>query len=405
MDAQGLWRATLTLVAGGSLAQLVPLALAPLLTRQYSPDQFGTYHLFAAVLVNAAVVACARYEFALPMAADDAEAGRLRALCLRILTACTLASVLPAWLWAVATGALWPLWLPPGIALLGLVSLASLNASRERRFRAMAVARVVQHGGGAALQALFGWWQAGVTGLIVGPLLAAAAALAWLRLPLSQDALQPAAVSDVARKHRDFPVLNTPHAFLGALQDTVSVALIAGIAGPAAAGAWGLCMRVLKAPATLVGGNLSQALYPQLSGLGATLPARAAVAQTIGVLGAMGALWTVLLWWAAPALFVWAFGDQWHQAGDLGRALSLYIGMHFVASPLAVVTMAWNAQRFALRLALVGQLLFVVALAAGLLLDGLVLGGWIVSAVMALYFGWYFARLLTWPVHPTPVST
>ena len=45
--------------------------------------------------------------------------------------------------------------------------------------------------------------------------------------------------------------------------------------------------------------------------------------------------------------------------------------MHFVASPLAVVTMAWGAQAWALKLSLVGQALFVAALAAGLALGGL----------------------------------
>jgi hypothetical protein len=53
-----------------------------------------------------------------------------------------------------------------------------------------------------------------------------------------------------------------------------------------------------------------------------------------------------------------------------------------------------------LRLALVGQLVFVAALAAGLAWGGLAGAGWAVSSAMALYFGWYFARLATWPLTP-----
>ena len=56
----GLLRAVLTLVAGGAVAQALPLLLGPWLTRLYSPQQFGIYHLFAAVSANLAVVACAR---------------------------------------------------------------------------------------------------------------------------------------------------------------------------------------------------------------------------------------------------------------------------------------------------------------------------------------------------------
>ena len=105
----------------------------------------------------------------------------------------------------------------------------------------------------------------------------------------------------------------------------------------------------------------------------------------------------MLLWAFAPWAFEQAFGTAWREAGDLARALALYIGVHFIASPLAVVTMAWNAQAWALKLALVGQAIFLAALAAGLWWRGLQGAGWSVSLVMALYFGWYFWRLATWP--------
>jgi O-antigen/teichoic acid export membrane protein len=78
-------RATLTLLAGGALAQALPLLLGPLLTRLYTPDEFGAFHLFAAIATNLAVVACGRYEFALPLARGDGEAAALRRLCLRVL--------------------------------------------------------------------------------------------------------------------------------------------------------------------------------------------------------------------------------------------------------------------------------------------------------------------------------
>jgi len=88
-----------------------------------------------------------------------------------------------------------------------------------------------------------------------------------------------------------------------------------------------------------------------------------------------------------------AFGERWREAGRLARALAPYIGMHFIASPLAVATLAWGAQAWALRLALVGQTMFIAALAAGLSWGGLEGGAWAVSAAMTLYFGWFFIKL------------
>ena len=404
----------LTLVAGGAIAQALPLLLGPWLTRLYTPEQFGIYHLFAAVSANLAVVACARYEFALPLVGDAVDAAALRALCLRVLAGVTLASGLGAAAWLAWSSHGWTAWLPVAVAVLGWLSLATLWATRAQAYRALAIARVVQYGGASLAQAGAALLGAGVQGLIVAPIAAAAAAAAVLRLPL-KDAVAPSPRRwrELARRFRDFPLLNTPHAFMGALQDTVSIAMIAAWQGPMAAGFWGLSLRYLKAPATLVGGAVSQALYPQLAAHGAsvdhdadahaplrvTREGRAAVRRVMAGLAAIAAPLVLLLWAFAPWAFERLFGPQWRGAGELARTLGLYIGVHFVAAPLAVVTLAWGAQAWALRLALVGQVAFVAALAAGLKLGGLQGAGWGVSIAMTLYFGVYFVRLATWPLN------
>jgi len=403
----GLLRASLTLLAGGAMAQALPLLLGPLLTRLYTPAEMGLYQLFAAVAANLAVVACGRYEFALPMARDDDEAEGLRQLGLRILLVVTLIATAGGLGWALWRHDSWPLWLGATVAALGAVSLATMWATRAQRFKALAWARVIQQGGGAGGQAVAGLLQAGLHGLIVAPLLAGVATVACLRLPL-QAVRSTTPLRDTARRFREFPLLNTPHAFAGALQDTIALALLAATLGPAAAGFWGLALRYLKAPATLVGGAVSQALYPQLArtGPGITPAGRAAVRRVMLTLGALAAVLVAALWLIGPWLFTWLFGPAWQDTGLLARALAVYIGAHFVASPLAVVTMAWGAQAWALRLALVGQVVFVAALALGLHLGGLQGAGWAVSLAMALYFGVYFARLATWPLthSTTPIQ-
>ena len=413
---RGLLRAVLTLVAGGAIAQALPLLLGPWLTRLYTPQQFGVYHLFAAVSANLAVVACARYEFALPLVGDATDAAALRTLCLRVLAGVTLASALAAAGWFALSSNGWTAWLPAAVAVLGFLSLATLWATRAQAYRALAIARVVQYGGASLAQAGAALLGAGVQGLIVAPIAAAAAAAAVLRLPLKDDARPaPQRWRELARRFRDFPLLNTPHAFMGALQDTVSIAMIAAWQGPVAAGFWGLSLRYLKAPATLVGGAVSQALYPQLAAHGAavdhdadaqaplrvTREGRAAVRRVMAGLAAIALPLVLLLWAFAPWAFERLFGTDWRGAGELARTLGLYIGVHFVAAPLAVVTLAWGAQAWALRLALVGQVAFVGALAAGLRLGGLQGAGWGVSIAMTLYFGYYFVRLATWPLTET----
>ena len=393
-----LLRATLTLLAGGLLAQALPLLLGPWLTRLYPPDQFGHYTVFAAVVVNLAVLACLRYDFALPLVRDEAEARALMALCAWVLAAVAALSATGA-LVAVALGApsYWG-WLPVAVAVTGAVQWLTSWSTRAERFAPLAASRVTQYGGAAGVQVASGMAHAGIAGLIAGPVIAGALALLWLRRPaprggwLGLVSVPRSAWMSTARRHREFPLLNTPHAFAGALQDTLAVTLLVAMTGEASAGFWGLALRYLKAPASLVGGAVSQALYPRLVDAPPD-DARAAVRQVMLTLAMVALPLTLLLLAFGPDLFAFAFGERWREAGQLARALAPYIGVHFVASPLAVATLAWGAQAWALRLALVGQVMFLAALALGLHWGGAVGGGWAVSAAMVVYFGWFFWRL------------
>ena len=406
-------RATFTLLTGGALAQLVPLLLGPVLARLFSPEAFGLFTAFATIAASVAVVACARYEYALPMAHDDAEAAALLSLALRIWVGVVALSVPLAWA-LHAAGRLPVAWaLPLSVAATGLLQLLMMWSNRAEAYGALAASRFVQYAGAALLQVALGWWlwrgsAAGADAawaLVLGPVIAVALAAPLLARTAPAGGWSALwrvpghAMRSVARRYRDFPLLNTPHAFLGALQDALAVALLIAWSGEAAAGFWGLALRYLKAPATLVGTAVSQALYPRLT---QSTPAEAqrAVRQVMALLGALALVLMLVLLLVGPWLFATVFGAQWRDAGELARALAPYIAAHFVAAPLAVVTMAWQSQRWAFRLALVGQAVFLLCLAWGLWTGGLLRGAWAVSAGMVLYFGYYFWRLANWPSIP-----
>ncbi|HEY1090315.1 MAG TPA: oligosaccharide flippase family protein [Burkholderiaceae bacterium] len=400
---KGLLRATLTLLAGGALAQALPLLLGPWLTRLYTPAEFGHFSLVWTIATNLAVVGCARYEFALPLEREPAGAALLMGLCARVLAGVVLVSIAIAAVLVAAQDLALGWWLPLAVLVGALTQWLTLWATRAERFSALALARVLQWGGAAVLQLLFGLFSTiGALGLMLGPLIASLLTAFLLARPAPAGGWrallqQPAAqLRAMARKHKDFPLLNTPHAFASALQDSLALLLIAHMAGDAAAGYWALALRYLKAPAGLIGGALSQTLYPRLVAAAAPAEALALVRRAMAALMALALPLAILLTLWGPELFTLAFGERWLDAGALARALAVYVGLHFIASPLSVAMMAWGAQAWGLRLALVGQAMFVGGLLLGLHFGGLIGAGWGVSAAMLLYFGYFFWSLATW---------
>ena len=69
----------------------------------------------------------------------------------------------------------------------------------------------------------------------------------------------------VALEYSEFPKINTPHAFVTALQDSMTLALLGIMSGTATVGYYGMMMRLLKLPAALIGQAVAQVAYRELA--------------------------------------------------------------------------------------------------------------------------------------------
>lgn len=73
-------RNVLTLMTGTSIAQAIPLAISPILTRIYTPEDFGIFALYMSVASMIAVTATGRYELAIMLPKKDDDAMNIVAL-------------------------------------------------------------------------------------------------------------------------------------------------------------------------------------------------------------------------------------------------------------------------------------------------------------------------------------
>ena len=79
------FRQVIAVTSGSVIGQMVLLAVTPLLTRLYGPNEFGVFGLFT-VFVNSASVALAlRFDMAIPAARSALLAERLLALNFAVL--------------------------------------------------------------------------------------------------------------------------------------------------------------------------------------------------------------------------------------------------------------------------------------------------------------------------------
>ncbi len=74
-----------TIIAlGTGVAQFIGIAVSPILTRLYSPAEFGSYSVALAILSIIAVLSTLAYEEAIPLPGNDVGAANVLALCVVI---------------------------------------------------------------------------------------------------------------------------------------------------------------------------------------------------------------------------------------------------------------------------------------------------------------------------------
>ena len=70
----------LTLMTGTTIAQAIPVAISPILTRIYTPDDFGVFALFMAITAIFGSISTGRYDLAIMLPKKDEDAINIFAL-------------------------------------------------------------------------------------------------------------------------------------------------------------------------------------------------------------------------------------------------------------------------------------------------------------------------------------
>lgn len=360
--------AVMVLAGGTALSQFVVLLASPLLTRLYTPDDFGVLAVFAALLGMLGLAVCLRYEIAVPMAEDDATAANLVAVSLLAALLFSLAvglavalggTTITRWVNAPALDP-WLWLLPVGLFASGCYLSLSHWAIRRRAFGRITRTRITQSLGQATTQLGLGWFGAGPVGLLIGQIIGQSAGVTGLAAMAYRGehrrfaAIRPGTLARAAARFRRQPLFGTGAALLNGSARLLPALLIAALYGTQVAGWFALSQRVLGAPMRLLGGAVAHAYLGEAPRL-APGDAYALYMATTWRLLALGALSLGVIVLAGPQLFAFVFGAAWSETGRYAQFLGLmYLGQ-LAVSPTSQTLMimerqdlqlAWDVLRF-----------------------------------------------------------
>lgn len=352
------------LASGTVIGQLIQILATPILTRLYSPSEFGVLAVFVGLLGPITVVACLRFEMAIPLPKRDGAAYQVVGLAFCILLLITLITgVVGFWLGNNSLGKIGGdslrryYWLLPiAVFLGGLYQLSSMWAIRKKAFGVIAKTRVQQGLGAISTQAGLGLVKFGSLGLILGQVLGQAIGLVRLTDNLLRD-YRSNSISVNMRgmrwalcRFKRFLKYDSLASLLNTAGAQVPAILFAALFSPAIAGAYLLSVRILSAPITLIGKTLVQALLPNVieARYQDQLPVMVRRLQRMLTTVSLAPFFIFAL--LAPLVFGHIFGPKWGGAGNVAAWTALWVAFQFTYSPLSVVLLAIEAQKMNLIL-------------------------------------------------------
>jgi O-antigen/teichoic acid export membrane protein len=365
-------RSVVTLASGTAMAQLLLAFAMPVLTRLYTPTDYGSLAVYSSTLTVLLVVASLRYEAAIPLPEDEPTAASLLVLTFVLLSGITAILSVLVWLAgdafvaALKVPALRPyLWLVPiGFFGAGTYQTLSYWAIRRSAFSRIARTKLSQGVGQVVSQVALGIARVGAPGLLIGDVIGRVAGGGGLALLAWRD--RPAALvsrgslAAAASRYRRFPLLTTWSGLLNVGSLQLPSLLFAASFGAAAAGLYALSYKMLVLPTMLVGQAVGQVFLSRAATV-AREPERLRrlTERTALVLFACGLPVFATVALSGPRLFATVMGSQWEQAGRYAQVLAPWFVVWVVSSPLSGLlsvrewqgsALAFSAFEFALRL-------------------------------------------------------
>lgn len=360
------------ILAGGTAFSQLLIALSlPVLTRLYTAEDFSHLAVYMALMGVLTVVACLRYNLAVPLPDDDRDALSLTGLALfsgfifsgilafpiiffseEIARLLGKPSFLP-YLWM----------LPIGVFLASAYSALQYWSSRKRRFSQIAKTQLSQAAGGTGAQLAIGAVSSSPFGLIFGHMLFGGLGIfGLLRAGLKADKqlLKSVTFSSLiknSKEYKRFPIYSVPEAFFNTAGVQIPVLIVAAYSMGPEAGYLMLAMRVLGLPMTLIGRSVSQvylAEAPQKLRVGGLLTF---TRMTVISLAKVGVIPLLLAGIVSPYLFPVVFGAEWERAGYIVSWMVPWFLVQFITTPVSVVLHVTGHLPTAMLLQLFGLIL------------------------------------------------
>lgn len=333
------------LTGGVAITQLIVILSSPILTRLYTPENFGMLAAYMSFLGVLSVGSSLRYELALPTSENIKEEVNLFSLSIAILVFNFLILSTVTYFFSEYLFLKFNLeeliayrwFIPFGLLFIGAYKVSIQLATKQKRYKDVAQTKVTQSLSMVFIQILL--FKFGAVSLILGHIIGQS--LGLLKVISKDNILEKIkkhvnkkGILEIAIKYQNFPKFSLFSSLMNTLGSQLPVILLTALFSPAIAGFYALAQRIIFLPVTM----LTQSIVGIIFGEGKELKSNNqledriwSLHKTLTMLSLPLMIPTAL---ALPVIFEKIFGTEWIMSGEFAALLLPWFFLVFTMTPV-----------------------------------------------------------------------
>ncbi len=335
----------LTLMTGTAIAQAVPVAITPILTRYYTPVEFGMFGMYVGIVSLLVIVSTLKYDVAIIQPKNNSDAEQLFKLSFFISSAFSILLAILIYfnidfiskISEQSNFRYFIYFIPYTVFVMSVNSGLNFILNRRKHYKQMSVNKVIQGFSIAGISLLFGFVNYTTFGLLIGFIMGHTIVLSNLlyRYWITIEKAQYSSMIKVAKIYKDYPIYALPSGLSNTSASQMPVILLTKVFNSSISGYYYLVEKVLSAPISLLGSSVSSVFRQKAQEDKHRIGNYSEIfKKTFFKLVLIGFSIFFLLAIFGSEIFAFVFGEHWREAGIYAQILSPLFFFKFIASPL-----------------------------------------------------------------------
>lgn len=342
----------LTVITGSSIAQAIPILSMPILTRIYTPEDFGAFGVYLALCTIISAIITGRYDIAIILPKKDSEAIQLLALSISLSILISLFLFITTHLTYeniikknISENFKHLIYLIPiSVMITGIYQSLNYWCNRKKKFMVISVSRVSQTSGAVLIQLISSIITRGSLNLVLGQIFGQIiGSIIFIQseaknLLYHKKYISIKRVIILAKKYKNFPLhLIFSHLF-NSLSSQSAILFINHCFTSVASGFYMLADRLLAVPTSLIAGAIGDVFRQEASKTYAhTGQCKEIFIKTFRKLLILSVAPFLILFFLSEQIFSFVFGEDWRIAGEYAKILTPVFMLRFITTPISQV--------------------------------------------------------------------